>query len=97
MNHRKEYDDMERHPRDTTDFRRPPYSVRHPQSRCSDTQNMSTARPTFRDLLDRIIEGVNSGKFMMNDPVPEGFLQDGHISVAEYLADKYDVRGDADE
>ena len=74
------------------------------------TQNMSTAaqlirvqseqigrRPTFRDLLDRIMAGVNSGEFMMQDPVPEGFFEDGHIDVARYIADKYDIRGDADE
>lgn len=110
MNHRKEYDDMERHPGDMTDFRRPPYSVRHPQSGCSDIQNMSTAermiraqgeqlkhRLTFRDLLDRIMHGIQNGDFVMSDPVPEGFLQDGHMGVAEYLADKYDIRGDADE
>lgn len=48
MNHRKEYDDMERHPGDMTDFRRPPYSVRHPQSGCSDIQNMSTAERMIR-------------------------------------------------
>ena len=72
------------------------------------TQNMSTAahlirvqseqigRLTFRDLLDRIMAGVNSGEFMMSDPVPEGFFEDGHIGMAEYIADKYDIRGDAD-
>lgn len=50
-------------------------------------------RPTFRDMLDRIIEGVNSGEFMMQDPVPEGFFEDGHIDVAEYIDQ---IRGDAD-
>lgn len=54
-------------------------------------------RPTFRDLLDRIMDGVNSGEIMMSDPVPDGFLQDGHIGVAEYFARKYNIRGDADE
>lgn len=78
-------------------------------SEYDDIQKLSTAahlirvqseqigrRPTFRDLLDRIIEGVNSGEFMMSDPVPEGFFEDGHIDVARYIADKYDIRGDAD-
>lgn len=73
------------------------------------TQNMSTAaqlirvqseqigrRPTFRDLLDRIMAGVNSGESMMQDPVPEGFLQDGHIDMAEYIAGKYRIGSDAD-
>lgn len=44
-------------------------------------------------MLDRIIEGVNSGEFMMQDPVPEGFFEDGHIDVAEYIDQ---IRGDAD-
>ena len=41
MKHRKTYADMERHPGDMTDFRRPAYSVRHPDTGYSDTQNMS--------------------------------------------------------
>ena len=76
---------------------------------CSHTQNMSTAqkmiraqgeqihRPTFRDLVDRIMQGIQNGYFVMSDPVPEGFFEDGHIGVAEYIADKYDIRGDADD
>lgn len=76
---------------------------------CDDIQNMSTAskmiraqgeqigsRPTFRDVVDRIMQGIQNGDFVMSDPVPEGFLQSGHIGVAEYIADKYDIRGDAD-
>lgn len=79
------------------------------ESECKDTQNMSIAarlirvqseqigsRPTFRDLLDRIIEGVNSGEIMMNDPVPEGFFEDGHIDVARCIAGKYKIGSDAD-
>lgn len=41
MKHRKTYADMERHPGDMTDFRRPAYSVRHPDTGYRDTQNMS--------------------------------------------------------
>ena len=41
MKHKKTYADMERHPGDMTDFRRPAYSVRHPDTGYSDTQNMS--------------------------------------------------------
>lgn len=40
MKHKKTYADMERHPGDMTDFRRPAYSVRHPKDEY-DTQNMS--------------------------------------------------------
>ena len=82
--------------------------AKYPENEYS-TQNMSTAaqlirvqseqigrRPTFRDLLDRIMAGVNSGESMMQDPVPEGFLQDGHIDMAEYIAGKYRIGSDAD-
>ena len=41
MKHRKTYADMERHPGDMSDFRRPAYSVRHPDTGYTDTQNMS--------------------------------------------------------
>ena len=44
MKHKKTYADMERHPGDMTDFRRPAYSVRHPQNGYADTQNMSTGQ-----------------------------------------------------
>lgn len=40
MKHKKTYADMERHPGDMSDFRRPAYSVRHPKDEY-DTQNMS--------------------------------------------------------
>lgn len=79
------------------------------KSEYNDIQNMGTAskmiraqgeqigrRPTFRDLVDRIMQGIQNGDFVMNDPVPEGFLQDGHIGIVEYIADKHDIRGDAD-
>lgn len=44
MKHKKTYDDMERHPGDMPDFRRPAYSVRHPKDGYADTQNMSTGQ-----------------------------------------------------
>lgn len=84
------------------------YEAKYPENEYG-TQNMSTAaqlirvqseqigrRPTFRDLLDRIMAGVNSGEFMMQDPVPEGFFEDGHIDVARYIAGKYKIGSDAD-
>ena len=40
MKHKKTYADMERHPGDMSDFRRPACSVRHPKDEY-DTQNMS--------------------------------------------------------
>lgn len=44
LKHKKTYDDMERHPGDMADFRRPAYSVRHPDTGYSHTQNMSTGQ-----------------------------------------------------
>lgn len=38
---RKEYDEMETSHADMSDFRRPAYSVRHPDTGYTDTQNMS--------------------------------------------------------
>lgn len=38
----RHYGGLEHSDADMTDFRRPAYSVRHPKSKYSDTQNMST-------------------------------------------------------
>lgn len=51
---RKEYDEMETSHADMTDFRRPAYSVRHPKSKYSDTQNMSTAAALIRAQGEQI-------------------------------------------
>lgn len=50
MKHRKTYADMERHPGDMTDFRRPAYSVRHPKDEY-DTQNMSIPQQSVAGYL----------------------------------------------
>ena len=44
MKHKKTYADTERHPGEMTDFRRPAYSVRHPDSKYGNIQNMSTGQ-----------------------------------------------------
>lgn len=31
-------------------------------------------RLTFRDVIDRIMQGIQNGEFMMSDSVPDGFL-----------------------
>ena len=54
MKHKKTYADMERHPGDMTDFRRPAYSVRHPQNGYADTQNMSMAGKLIRAQGEQI-------------------------------------------
>lgn len=57
---RKEYDDMETSHTDMTDFRRPPYAVRHPDiysdCECSDTHNASTAGKLIRNQAEQIRE-----------------------------------------
>lgn len=50
MKHRKTYADMERHPGDMSDFRRPAYSVRHPKDEY-DTQNMSIPQQSVAGYL----------------------------------------------
>ena len=54
MKHKKTYADMERHPGDMTDFRRPAYSVRHPKDGYADTQNMSMAGKLIRAQGEQI-------------------------------------------
>ena len=51
---------------------------------------------TVRELIDRLLCELQSGELKGSDPVPDNFLQDGHISAAEYFARKYNIRGDAD-
>lgn len=53
MKHKKTYADMERHPGDMTDFRRPAYLVRHPKDEY-DTQNMSMAGKLIRAQGEQI-------------------------------------------
>lgn len=46
---------------------------------------------TVRDLIDRLISGIQSGKLRGSDPVPANLLQEENLSVAEYLAGKYKI------
>lgn len=77
MIHKRAYHDMETSRADMTDFRRPAYSVRHPDgyadSECNHTQNTSMAGKLIRNQAEQIRE----------DP-------------AEYVARKFNIRGDAD-
>lgn len=54
MKHKKTYADMERHPGDMTNFRRPAYSVRHSETGYDDAQNMSTAATLIRAQGEQI-------------------------------------------
>lgn len=86
MKHRKTYADMERHPGDMTDFRRPAYSVRHPKSKYSDTQNMSTAAALIRAQGEQIRETPRVNR------KHSAWIEDAE----KYIAGKYRIRGDAD-
>lgn len=44
MRHNKTYREMETTRADMTDFRRPAYSIRHPENEYNNTQNMSMVR-----------------------------------------------------
>lgn len=48
---------------------------------------------TVRDLIDRLIAGIQSGELHGSDPVPAEIFQDENLSVVEYLAGKYKIGG----
>ena len=56
MRHKKTYHDMETSRADMTNFRRPAYSVRHPESEYGDTKNMSMAGKLIRAQSEQIRE-----------------------------------------
>lgn len=93
MKHKKTYADMERHPGDMTDFRRPAYSVRHPQNGYADTQNMSTGQQNeakYPENEYRHTHNTSAGKLIRVQA--EQIRED----PAEYVARKFNIRGDAD-
>ena len=49
---------------------------------------------TVRDLIDRLIAGIQSGELRGSDPVPADILEDDNKSVLEYLAGKYGIGED---
>ena len=46
---------------------------------------------TVRDLIDRLMAGIQSGEFRGSDPVPADILEEDNKSVFEYLAEKYGI------
>ena len=48
---------------------------------------------TVRDLIDRLIAGIQSGELRGSDPVPTDILDDNK-TVLEYLAGKYVIGED---
>ena len=52
---------------------------------------------TVRELIDRLLARIQNGELRGSDPVPEDLLDDEHLDAAEYLARKFNIRGDADD
>lgn len=46
---------------------------------------------TVRDMIDRMIAGIQSGELRGSDPVSTDLLQEDNLSVAEYMAGKYKI------
>lgn len=51
---------------------------------------------TVAELFDRLLEGLESGRLQGDEPVSPELFEDRHEDPVEYLARKYDIRGDAD-
>lgn len=49
---------------------------------------------TVRDLIDRLMDGMQSGKLRGSDPVPADILEEDNKSVFEYIAEKYGIGED---
>lgn len=93
MKHKKTYADMERHTEDMSDFRRPAYSVRHPDTGYTDTQNMSIQQQNVAPYI----------KSEYNTPKPSAAAlirargeQIRRMSAEEYLKDKIGSDADGD-
>ena len=90
MKHKKTYADMERHPVDMTDFRRPAYSVRHPDTGYHDTQNTSREQQNVAEYPESEYGTQNmsmAGKLIraQGEQIRE--------TPAEYIARKYGIGG----
>lgn len=92
MKHKKTYADMERHPGDMTDFRRPAYSVRHPDTGYNDTQNMSTRKQNIAPYIKTEYNTQNAS--MAGKMIRAQGEQVKRVTAEEYLIDK--IGSDAD-
>lgn len=53
----------------------------------------------IRELIDYLLDEITSGRLQGSDPVSMELIRmvdDGHLDVAEYLAGKFKIGGDAD-
>ena len=51
---------------------------------------------TVHELIDMFFARIQSGELRGDDPVPDNLLEDRHLDLAEYLAQKYSIGSDAD-
>lgn len=51
---------------------------------------------TAAELFDFLLERLESGRLQGDEPVSPEMLEDMHEDPAEYLAEKYNIRSDAD-
>lgn len=54
---------------------------------------------TLGELLDYLWDGFSTGRMRGDDPVPEEvveYIHGGHLDVAEYLADKFNIKEGVD-
>ena len=49
---------------------------------------------TVRDLIDRLMDGIQSGELRGSDPVPADILEENNKTVLEYLAGEYGIGED---
>lgn len=49
---------------------------------------------TVRDLIDRLMDGIQTGDLRGSDPVPADILEEDGMSVLEYISDKYGIGED---
>lgn len=86
MKHKKTYADMERHPGDMSDFRRPAYSVRHPDTGYHDTQNTSTGQQNVAEYPES--EYGTQNMSMAGKLIRAQGEQIRYMSADEYLKSK---------
>lgn len=78
-------------------FHDPPYEA----AKLIQVQGIQAGLMSVRwiDLVDYMIQHVSDGSIQLSDKVPAGILDrmsGGHMDVAEYLAEKFKIGGDAD-
>lgn len=90
----RHYGGLEHSNADMTDFRRPAYSVRHPETECGNIQNMSIQQQNVALYIKS--EYSDTQNTSMAGKLIRAQGEQIRETPAEYLARKFDIRGDAD-